>query len=51
MRFVELKNQQQLDMQALHRARDRLVGERTALISYERSYWNGGLSFHKADAN
>ena len=26
MRFVELKNEEQLDMQTLHRARDRLVG-------------------------
>jgi transposase len=33
MRFVELKSQEQLDMQTLHRARDRLVGERTALIN------------------
>ena len=30
MRFVELKSQDQLDMQTLHRSRDRLVGERTA---------------------
>ena len=29
MRFVELKSQDQLDMQTLHRSRDRLVGERT----------------------
>jgi transposase len=28
MRFVELKSQDQLDMQTLHRSRDRLVGER-----------------------
>jgi transposase len=27
MRFVELKSQEQLDMQTLHRSRDRLVGE------------------------
>ena len=33
MRFVELKSQDQLDMQTLHRSRDRLVGERTALIN------------------
>jgi transposase len=33
MRFVELKSETQLDMQSLHRARDRLVGERTALIN------------------
>jgi transposase len=32
MRFVELKSQDQLGMQTLHRSRDRLVGERTALI-------------------
>ena len=28
MRFVELKSETQLDMQSLHRARDRLVGRR-----------------------
>lgn len=33
MRFVELKSEGQLDMQSLHRARDRLVGVRTALIN------------------
>src|ERR1700704_4939801 len=37
MRFVELKSEEQLDMQILHRARDRLVGERTALINQMRS--------------
>src|SRR5512137_705553 len=37
MRFVELKTQEQLDMQTLHRARDRLVGERTALINQLRA--------------
>jgi transposase len=31
MRFVELKSAEQLDMQVLHRARDQLVAERTAL--------------------
>jgi transposase len=36
MRFVELKSEQQLDLQSLHRARDRLVGERTALINQLR---------------
>ena len=35
-RFVELKSEAQLDMQSLHRARDRLVGERTALINQLR---------------
>ncbi len=36
MRFVELKREVQLDMQSLHRARDRLVGQRTALINQLR---------------
>lgn len=38
MRFVELKSEVQLDMQSLHRARDRLVGERTALINQLRAF-------------
>lgn len=38
MRFVELKTEDQLDMQSLHRARDRLVGERTALINQLRAF-------------
>ena len=37
MRFVELKSQAQLDMQTLHRVRDRLVGERTSLMNQIRS--------------
>jgi transposase len=37
MRFVTLKSQEQLDMQSLHRVRDRLVGERTALMNQIRS--------------
>lgn len=37
MRFVELKSEGQLDMQTLHRVRDRLVGERTALINQLRA--------------
>jgi transposase len=37
MRFGELKSETQLDMQTLHRARDRLVGERTALINQLRA--------------
>jgi len=38
MRFVELKTQDQLDIQTLHRVRDRLVGERTALINQLRAF-------------
>lgn len=37
MRFVEVKAEAQLDMQTLHRSRDRLVAERTALINQLRA--------------
>lgn len=37
MRFVELKSAEQLDLQCLHRVRDRLVGERTALVNQIRA--------------
>jgi len=37
MCFVDLKTQTQLDLQTLHRSRDRLVGERTALINQLRA--------------
>lgn len=36
MRFVALKSQEQLDMQTLHRVRDRLVCERTSLTNQIR---------------
>lgn len=36
-RLCELKSEEQLDMQTVHRARDRLVGERTALINQLRA--------------
>jgi transposase len=37
MRFVALKSEEQLDLQMLHRARERLVGRRTALINQMRA--------------
>ena len=37
MRFVELKCEEQLDIQTLHRARERLVGQRTGLINQLRA--------------
>jgi transposase len=37
MRFVALKTEAQLDMQTLHRVRDQLVGERTALMNQIRA--------------
>jgi transposase len=37
MRFVPVKSQAQSDLQSLHRARERLVGERTALVHHLRA--------------
>ncbi|RFC61761.1 IS110 family transposase [Fulvimarina endophytica] len=37
MRFVALKSEEQLDVQTLHRVRDRLVGDRTSLTNQIRS--------------
>ena len=37
MRFVVLKTEAQLDVQVLHRVRDRLVGQRTSLMNQMRS--------------
>lgn len=38
MRFVPLKTADQLDLQALHRIRSRLVGQRTAVINQIRGF-------------
>jgi transposase len=38
MRFVQIKTQEQLDCQAMHRVRDRLVQRRTALINETRGF-------------
>jgi transposase len=38
MRFVATKTPEQLDLQALHRVRERLVGRRTALINQIRAF-------------
>ena len=38
MRFVPLKSREQLELQALHRVRQRLVGERTAVINQIRGF-------------
>jgi transposase len=38
MRFVPIKSAAQLDLQALHRARDRLVTQRTGLINQIRAF-------------
>jgi transposase len=38
MRFVQIKTPEQLDVQAMHRVRDRLVQRRTALINKMRGF-------------
>jgi transposase len=38
MRFVPFKSDEQLDLQALHRVRSRLVGQRTAVIDQIRAF-------------
>src|SRR5512140_1779348 len=52
MRFVPIKTDDQLDLQALHRVRDRLVHRRTALINQIRGFLlERGLVFAKRPAN
>lgn len=38
MRFVEVRSSEQIDMQSLHRIRDRLVGQRTAVMNQARAF-------------
>ncbi|MDP2082839.1 MAG: IS110 family transposase [Pseudotabrizicola sp.] len=38
MRFVEVRTPEQVDLQALHRIRDQLVGQRTALMNQARAF-------------
>ncbi len=38
MRFVTVKSNEQLDLQAVHRIRERLIGERTAVINQIRAF-------------
>lgn len=38
MRFVPLKTVDQLDLQAIHRVRDRLVARRTGVINQLRAF-------------
>jgi transposase len=49
MRFVPLKTVEQQDVQALHRARQRLVNHRTALITQMRGFLlDRGIAFAKS---
>jgi transposase len=48
MRFVPLKTQDQLDLQALHRVRDRLVSRRTAVVNQIRAFLlERGITFRR----
>lgn len=38
MRFVEIRTPEQVDLQALHRIRDKLVSQRTALMNQARAF-------------
>jgi transposase len=52
MRFVPIKTDEQLDLQALHRVRDRLVQRRTAVINQIRGFLvERGITFAKRPAN
>jgi len=52
MRFVPIKTDDQLDLQALHRVRERLVQRRTALINPIRGFLlERGITFAKGPAN
>jgi len=48
MRFVPIKSHEQLDLQALHRVRDRLISRRTGLINQLRALLlERGVTFRK----
>jgi transposase len=52
MRFVPIKTGEQLDLQALHRVRDRLVHRRTAVINQIRGFLlERGITFAKGPAH
>ena len=52
MRFVAIKTDDQLDLQALHRVRDRLVQRRTAVINQIRGFLlERGITFAQGPAN
>jgi transposase len=52
MRFVPSKTEDQLDLQALHRVRDRLVARRTSVINQIRAFLlERGISFRKGPAS
>jgi transposase len=51
MRFVPLKTNDQLDLQALHRVRDRLISRRTSVINQLRAFLlERGITYRKGRA-
>ena len=51
MRFVPIKTDDQLDLQAIHRVRDRLISRRTAVINQLRAFLlERGMVFAKTPA-
>ena len=51
MQFVPIKTDDQLDLQALHRVRDRLVSRRTSVINQLRAFLlERGITFRKGRA-
>ena len=52
MRFVPIKTEDQLDLQGVHRVRDRLVARRTSVINQIRAFLlERGISFRKGPAS
>jgi transposase len=52
MRFVPIKTEDQLDLQAVHRVRDRLVARRTSVINQIRAFLlERGISFRQGPAS
>jgi len=48
MRFVQLRSEEQVDLQALHRIRDRLIRNRTGLMNQARAFcFEYGLAMRK----
>src|SRR6201993_5059687 len=51
MRFVPIKTDDQLDLQAIHRVRDRLIARRTSVINQLRAFLlERGMTFAKTPA-
>ena len=52
MRFVPIKTDDQLDLQGIHRVRDRLISRRTAVINQIRAFLlERGMAFAQRPAN